>query len=197
MLSNLQQLGLSNNNLGGRIPSALSRLFRLQVLSLENNNFTSVPSELALLRNIYFMDVRGNPVIRVLHPLICCSIQGLRTDVDCSISNCSHYGNPWTAAGCREDETQLDFRLSRTVTISICTKACTSGGCTADTPPWNPSGVARCALTRSGTRLCNIVCLSNSDCGSPHALCLDGLLDASVRDKSTGRAYGVCVYLKK
>ena len=60
MLSNLQRLGLSYNNLGGRIPSALSGLLQLQVLSLENNNFTSVPSELALLRNIYFMDITGN-----------------------------------------------------------------------------------------------------------------------------------------
>ena len=197
MLSNLQQLGLRNTNLGGTIPSALSRLVRLQVLSLENNNFTSVPSELALLRNIYFMDVRGNPVIRVLHPLICCSIQGLRTDVDCGASSCSHYGNPLTAAGCKADEQRVKFPVDNLGQISFCTKECASSSCPSDTPPWNPSGVARCALTRSGTRLCNIVCLSNSDCGSPHALCLNGLLDASVRDKSTGRAYGVCVYLKK
>ena len=196
MLSNLQQLGLSNTNLGGRIPIALSRLVRLQVLSLANNNFTSVPSELAFLRNIYFMDITGNP-IQELPPRICCTVHGLRTDVDCGASSCSHYGNPLTAAGCKADEQQLDIPLSNAVTASICTKECASSSCPSDTPPWNPSGVARCALTRSGTRLCNIVCLSNSDCGSPHALCLNGLLDASVRDKSTGRAYGVCVYLKK
>ena len=140
------QLGLSNTNLGGRIPSALSRLVRLQVLSLANNNFTSVPSELAFLRNIYFMDITGNP-IQELHSADCCTVHGLRTDVDCGASSCSHYGNPLTAAGCKADEQQLDIPLSNAVTASICTKECASSSCPSDTPPWNPSSA--CAPTRS------------------------------------------------
>ena len=196
MLSNLQQLGLSNTNLGGRIPIALSRLVRLQVLSLANNNFTSVPSELAFLRNIYFMDITGNP-IQELPPRICCTVHGLRTDVDCGASSCSHYGNPLTAAGCKADEQQLDIPLSNAVTASICTKECASSSCPSDTPPWNPSGAAHCAPTRSGVRMCNILCLSGSHCGSPHGVCLHGLLDASVKDTVTNRALGVCAYLQK
>ena len=139
------------------------------------------------------MDITGNP-IQELPPRICCIVHGLRTDVDCGASSCSHYGNPLTAAGCKADEQQLDIPLSNQFNASLCSRQCSATQrCPTDLPPWNPSGSADCARTQSGSLRCVILCSQNAHCRHPHGFCAFGLLDSSVRDKS-GQPIGICVY---
>jgi Leucine-rich repeat (LRR) protein len=58
-LSKLTVLNLSNNNFTG-LPAEVGQLSQLQVLDLSNNNLTGLPYELGNLKNLLRLDLRGN-----------------------------------------------------------------------------------------------------------------------------------------
>ena len=180
-------------HLEGKLPKELSMLTNLQAASFAGNRFTEIAPELITLKNLVHLDIRRNPISAVPAKL-CCQVHGLMTDVQCDASQCSHYGNPWTAAGCHPDEQKFDIPVRASVAVSLCSKACSpTQSCPNDLPPWNPSGSAQCVRTQSGATRCSVLCLVNTHCGHPHGVCIFGILDASVKD-SSGRPIGVCAY---
>lgn len=58
----LRMLRLDNNKFSGAIPDQISSLNELRYLNLSNNNFEGrIPfAGLARLRNLYFIDLKGN-----------------------------------------------------------------------------------------------------------------------------------------
>lgn len=58
--TNLEELNLSNNSLGGALPSQVGNLQKLKVLNLSNNKFTGVPAEVGRLGNLEVLNLSNN-----------------------------------------------------------------------------------------------------------------------------------------
>ena len=161
---------------------------------LQNNGFTKLPTQAPLRPSVF--DVRNNS-ITVISSEFCCGVNRMKIEGNagsCNVS-CAQHGNPWSVAGCRDNEHAFIFPLpkgAQTVPAGLC--AATYCECSGDLPQWNPSGVEHCVLTRRGAKRCSVLCLDDRHCGHPRSVCVFGLLDASVKDQS-GKPLGVCAYL--
>lgn len=58
--TNLKELNLSNNQLGGALPAEVRNLSQLLVLNLSNNNFTGLPAEVGQLSELQVLDLSNN-----------------------------------------------------------------------------------------------------------------------------------------
>ncbi len=58
--TNLKELNLSNNKIGGSLQAEVRLLENLRVLDLSNNNFTGVPAEVAQLENLEVLNLANN-----------------------------------------------------------------------------------------------------------------------------------------
>lgn len=58
LLTNLQQLDISNNNFTG-VPAEVGQLSKLEVLDLSYNPLTGLPHEIGNLQNLKTLDLRG------------------------------------------------------------------------------------------------------------------------------------------
>ena len=85
MLSNLQILRLSNNNLTS-LPDSIVNLSNLQILSLLNNKLTSLPESIATLTKIKYLELEEssyeiNNLSMDCHTLILTSIKNNITNL--------------------------------------------------------------------------------------------------------------------
>ncbi|MBY0309685.1 leucine-rich repeat domain-containing protein [Patescibacteria group bacterium] len=60
--TNIEELNLSNNSLGGSLPAEVRLLQNLKVLNVSNNKFTGVPAEIGQLRNLEVLDLSNNEI---------------------------------------------------------------------------------------------------------------------------------------
>lgn len=58
--TNLEELNLSNNKIGGALQSQVQNLKNLKILNLSNNNFTGVPAEVGQLKNLEILNLSNN-----------------------------------------------------------------------------------------------------------------------------------------
>ncbi len=58
--TNLEELNLSNNKIGGALQSQVQNLRNLKILNLSNNNFTGVPAEVGQLKNLEVLNLSNN-----------------------------------------------------------------------------------------------------------------------------------------
>jgi len=58
--TNITELNLSNNSLGGALQSQVGQLQNLRVLNLDNNKFTGVPAEVGQLKNLEILNLSNN-----------------------------------------------------------------------------------------------------------------------------------------
>ena len=159
---------------------------------LQNNGFTKLPTQ-APLRHPFLTE---NNSITVISSEFCCGVNRMKIEGNagsCNVS-CAQHGNPWSVAGCRDNEHAFIFPLRKAQTVPAGLCAATYCECSGDLPQWNPSGVEHCVLTRRGAKRCSVLCLDDRHCGHPRSVCVFGLLDASVKDQS-GKPLGVCAYL--
>jgi len=56
----VQELNVSNNNLGNALQAEVRQLQNLRVLNLSNNNFTGVPAEIGQLNKLEILDLSNN-----------------------------------------------------------------------------------------------------------------------------------------
>ncbi len=60
--SNLEELDLSYNSIGGALQSQIRNLKKLKVLNLSNNKFTGVPAEVGQLVNLEVLNLSKNQI---------------------------------------------------------------------------------------------------------------------------------------
>lgn len=58
--TNLEELNVSNNLIGGAIQSQIGKLKNLKVLNASNNKMTGVPAEIGQLENLEYLDLSYN-----------------------------------------------------------------------------------------------------------------------------------------
>lgn len=58
--TNLEELNVSNNSIGGAIQSQIGKLKNLKVLNASNNKMTGVPAEIGQLKNLEYLDLSYN-----------------------------------------------------------------------------------------------------------------------------------------
>lgn len=88
LLSTLEGIWITDNEISGSIPSELGNLHSLEHMLFDNNRFSGdLPSELGNLADtIYQMDVTGNAKLSGLIPGTICSISENLFAYDCSDS---------------------------------------------------------------------------------------------------------------
>lgn len=59
-MSNLEELNISNNRLGGALPAEIHDLRNLRVLDASNNLMTGVPAEVGQLQNLEVLNLSNN-----------------------------------------------------------------------------------------------------------------------------------------
>lgn len=60
--TNLEELNLSNNSIGGALQSQVGNLKKLKILNLSNNKFTGVPAEVGQLKNLEILNLSNNQI---------------------------------------------------------------------------------------------------------------------------------------
>ena len=67
--TDIEELNLSDNNLGGALQAEVRHLQNLKVLNLSNNQFTGVPAEVGQLKNLEVLDLSNNKLTGLPHEL--------------------------------------------------------------------------------------------------------------------------------
>lgn len=68
-MTNLRQLDISHNELGGALPAEIRHLKNLQILDASDNRMTGVPAEIGQLTELRTLDLSNNELTGIPHEL--------------------------------------------------------------------------------------------------------------------------------